>query len=878
VHPVFRSKKGSIVAAREAKDGSGVLAVASSNVVVLHDTKRAKEESWGLTGDQDEVRYLEYGPDAKSLFLTTATDGAIQHYDTERSRMLEPAEKLAMPPATLAVSATGHLVLSASQNPPVIYLKNMMMNNPSLRLHPNASASSISCAAFHPERPNVFMVAFRDGTVAAYDASRMPKRDFGVHAAPGLKDGEIGHISSLHRGTVGGDSSLDKSTLVAPIIGIAFLPGFKTRAVTAGRDGRCKIIDFANGGEVLRTWHARAPLTSISVIAIRSDTAFRSARGSRQSQPFVHTIGGPTSTDSVIALGRIDGKVQIYDTVGLMLTQKSIAGQEEKILSVEWIKGDSPRVMETGGIDRHFSEASSTSLRPQTTKTPPAQAQSLSIKKPGISQTQSSDIVRSTRKLVIHPDEIEEESTVRRKPAAKNATKSPMAVVGFQDLFSPIKSEPTRTATQEPISSPRRSRPRLSSQTFVQSPSKVPRHLELATPRGPTIIRPVESHATSSASAEKGQRNRQTSHMKSMRRKSKRLTPGNASVRRISFAQDNVRVGDGTMRSRESVVPGKASANAKVLADLRRLAQGDLSQRNSGTLSLYATSHRHTQPYTFISSEPPQNQPQHSRDHTATSETHGVHVSDPDTWPTDSVISSLRDNEDIWLTSESEDELNGRRRHRVTAVQRPPGRQTSRSRVDHTGGTMSTAVSHVGTQCIPSSAQALRLDGSTEEEMFSANSHLLSDGAFSPASADVRGLFPRSSSLSPRKYATSKTRKHIHVSPDRKGLALTAISLNQALGRQPKSPWAKAKATRRAPSPRKDSSAEQKRQQAVQATTQHISRMDGVTGGPSVCVTCPEIGARVQDLENEVAILKGEVLAMKSVLRRNGLPFPACLR
>jgi hypothetical protein len=52
VKKLFSSSKKSILAAREAKDGSQVLAVADEHVVVLHDCKRGREESWGLSGNE----------------------------------------------------------------------------------------------------------------------------------------------------------------------------------------------------------------------------------------------------------------------------------------------------------------------------------------------------------------------------------------------------------------------------------------------------------------------------------------------------------------------------------------------------------------------------------------------------------------------------------------------------------------------------------------------------------------------------------------------------------------------------------------------------------------------------------------------------------
>jgi hypothetical protein len=52
VKKLFNSSKKGILAAREAKDGSQMLAVADEHVVVLHDCKRGREESWGLNGSE----------------------------------------------------------------------------------------------------------------------------------------------------------------------------------------------------------------------------------------------------------------------------------------------------------------------------------------------------------------------------------------------------------------------------------------------------------------------------------------------------------------------------------------------------------------------------------------------------------------------------------------------------------------------------------------------------------------------------------------------------------------------------------------------------------------------------------------------------------
>ena len=49
---IFRSGSKGIVAAKRARDGSGQLAVADSQVVVLHDVKKGQQRSYRLKGAQ----------------------------------------------------------------------------------------------------------------------------------------------------------------------------------------------------------------------------------------------------------------------------------------------------------------------------------------------------------------------------------------------------------------------------------------------------------------------------------------------------------------------------------------------------------------------------------------------------------------------------------------------------------------------------------------------------------------------------------------------------------------------------------------------------------------------------------------------------------
>ncbi|KAI4742690.1 WD40 repeat-like protein [Aureobasidium sp. EXF-12298] len=492
VKKLFSSSKKGILAAREAKDGSQVLAVADEHVVVLHDCKRGREESWGLSGNEVHtftyyqtgiIRLLEYAPDAKSLFLSTSLTGAIQHYSINESRLLDSPSNHPSPPTVLAVSPTSHLMLSASEKPTVIYLQNLTLKTAAIQLHPSASSAAIATASFHPERSNIFLLAFKDGTIAAYDATRIarssaPRTGSTSRPATNGHTGEISHFSNLHRITNvrnlsdPPDASLDTkigSKSVA-ITGAEFLPGFRTRAISVGADGRCRLIDFEGGGKILRTWHAQAPVTSLSISAIKPS----SRAANTASKQKAGDTGTAPEGNTVIAVGRVDGQVLLFDSVGLRLDQVLVNALGERIISVEWMDGPSPFAMSTpvklvsAKINVKHDLSPSTpgrrkgdqSTLPDALRLPPG-----AVFAPA----------QSVPAIAVYESEVEEVSTVRYTPTANTVTNSPTVQTTYLDLFSPVKKvSPPRQQQRSPVSSPHLRRKRLSSQTFVKTSSPEP--------------------------------------------------------------------------------------------------------------------------------------------------------------------------------------------------------------------------------------------------------------------------------------------------------------------------------------------------------------------------------------------------------------------
>ncbi|KAL1647801.1 hypothetical protein SLS58_002602 [Diplodia intermedia] len=332
----FGSASGGILAAKEAKDGSGLLAVADDQVVVLHDANRGMDRSYRLKGTDGQVRLLEYSNDSKSLFFTTTLQNAVQSYSLRQASLLEPSHTHPSPPTVLAISPTSHLLLSASETPPNIFLQNLTLRTPALQLQPRASASAVEAAAFHPDRPNVFLLAFKDGTLAAYDATRILGK-----AGRGGSSGEVGRFKGLHavtnrvganlRAEMGDDQRVTGDRSVS-ITSAAFLPGHRSRAVSVGADGRCRLLDFEYGGNILRTWHAKGPATSLSILTVRQ----KQAQLARAAISRAETAGVPTNT---LAVGREDGKVLIFDSVGILLSEQTVDAEAGRVIDVQWMKG-----------------------------------------------------------------------------------------------------------------------------------------------------------------------------------------------------------------------------------------------------------------------------------------------------------------------------------------------------------------------------------------------------------------------------------------------------------------------------------------------------------------------------------------------------------
>jgi hypothetical protein len=82
------------------------------------------------------------------------------------------------------------------------------------------------------------MVMYRLSLLSASNTDDQPALH---HTQRHLKPIRIGAIKKLHKAAIGG------------IVAVEFLPGYNSRVVSIGHDGRCRLVDFEGGPQVLRT-------------------------------------------------------------------------------------------------------------------------------------------------------------------------------------------------------------------------------------------------------------------------------------------------------------------------------------------------------------------------------------------------------------------------------------------------------------------------------------------------------------------------------------------------------------------------------------------------------------------------------------------------
>lgn len=262
---------------------------------------------------------------------------AVQTFSLQNTELLDAAPVHPSPPTVFAVSPGCDLLVSASADPPIIYLSRLAYKQPPLLFVPNCSATPVIVMAFHPTRSSVFALGFQDGTIAAYDATV-------VSTIQVVEDrysfariyGEISHILRLHEPAPGpleiGDqfNKNNQRTISA----IHFLSDQPCSVVTIGSDGKCCMVRFEKAGlkssKVIEDWHLNSPATSLAVLRTEHTTQLPQSDGTDNMKD------NADASPVLLAIGKNDGTVGIYNQTGELLAFRDFS-MDGRILDLEWI-------------------------------------------------------------------------------------------------------------------------------------------------------------------------------------------------------------------------------------------------------------------------------------------------------------------------------------------------------------------------------------------------------------------------------------------------------------------------------------------------------------------------------------------------------------
>lgn len=175
---------------------------------------------------------------------------SIQTYSLPMGHLLPPSNTHPSPPDVLAISPDGVVLLSASPLPPTILIQDRRWAGiAAVHFKPTDTSSAATCAAFQEHNdtaPSLYtkiVLGFRDGTLAMYKIyiSSLTQSNQRPGSLPQLLPSRVGVMSKLHKAAMGG------------VTAAAFVPGYSSRVVSIGQDGRCRLVDFEGNGQKLRT-------------------------------------------------------------------------------------------------------------------------------------------------------------------------------------------------------------------------------------------------------------------------------------------------------------------------------------------------------------------------------------------------------------------------------------------------------------------------------------------------------------------------------------------------------------------------------------------------------------------------------------------------
>lgn len=291
--------------------------------------------------------------DSDKIYFSTLLSNAIHCYSVVKNKMVHHTCHHQSPPTVLAISSSSVYMVSASAKPPTVLLQDLSSANLPSSISPLIRNHKVTVATFHPAVLDTFLLGFDDGTISIHNASDI------LSGKRGAFSSETACFSRLHRRNAqvatldvknqGTGKLRDIEIPLSSISGItaaAFMESRRCRTVSIGADRKCKIVDFEKGVHVLRTWDVGASGTCLSVLLSPSSSSFAIQRP----QPYMGKNSdsyenGSATVQELIAIGRSDGYVALYNSIGLIQHQSLLDPDHLRVIGLQWVVDDGSKLL-----------------------------------------------------------------------------------------------------------------------------------------------------------------------------------------------------------------------------------------------------------------------------------------------------------------------------------------------------------------------------------------------------------------------------------------------------------------------------------------------------------------------------------------------------
>ncbi|KAL9050864.1 MAG: hypothetical protein Q9162_006372 [Coniocarpon cinnabarinum] len=292
---ILSSATASLVAGKQATNGSAVFVIADGYSVITHDIEKARQHNkYALSRRSGHIQLLQFAKGTDELYFTTSLDNAVRCYGVRSRKLFRPVCELPRSPTVLAICK--HHLIAACEDPPLVILKGLSSTSITRRVTPLPSRANVVSAALHPQHPSVFLLAFEHGSVSIHDAR------------------QIFHEPASNGQVIFIDTFVSKN--VQPIGGMfaaEFLCGIPLRIVALSYDHTFRVIRFHDRRPVVvRSWSIPLPVTAMAV--------FSRSRGN----------------DECVALGTSDGRIGIFKLTGHLVRWLDVG--DDFIVDVQWIR------------------------------------------------------------------------------------------------------------------------------------------------------------------------------------------------------------------------------------------------------------------------------------------------------------------------------------------------------------------------------------------------------------------------------------------------------------------------------------------------------------------------------------------------------------